>query len=110
MTAPKLLAVKTDGKPPTVRRLSKGFYDLVQGRNPISGTRCCSMKDALALRDELVAEGNPALRRRACLRCRDPFASEGPHHRMCSRCRSQSSKPTLAMIGGPSRMPQKVRS
>lgn len=24
---------------------------------------------------------------RACIRCRDRFMSEGPHHRMCGPCR-----------------------
>jgi len=26
-------------------------------------------------------------KRRACLRCDQPFLSEGPHHRLCERCR-----------------------
>ena len=25
--------------------------------------------------------------KRTCIRCRTPFLSQGPHHRMCDRCR-----------------------
>jgi hypothetical protein len=27
------------------------------------------------------------LKQRACLRCNRTFLSEGPHHRLCKRCR-----------------------
>jgi hypothetical protein len=30
----------------------------------------------------------PPLRQRPCLRCEKPFASEGPHHRLCNACRT----------------------
>lgn len=30
---------------------------------------------------------------RPCLRCRAPFRSEGPHHRMCASCRALSANP-----------------
>lgn len=29
---------------------------------------------------------------RACLRCRKPFESEGPHHRLCGPCASRASE------------------
>ena len=31
-------------------------------------------------------------RTRACLTCDAPFRSDGPHHRMCSACRSNASE------------------
>lgn len=40
-------------------------------------------------RDALERDARRKLR--SCLRCRDPFLSEGPHHRMCIRCRQAVS-------------------
>ena len=37
--------------------------------------------------DSKAAPGLGLLRRRVCLRCDRPFLSEGPHHRLCERCR-----------------------
>lgn len=39
-------------------------------------------------------------RPRACLCCGATFQSEGPHHRMCKRCRKKSASPfdTPAMV------------
>jgi hypothetical protein len=31
-------------------------------------------------------------RKRQCLRCQKPFASAGPGHRMCARCRNMSEQ------------------
>lgn len=31
--------------------------------------------------------------KRPCLRCRAPFRSEGPHNRMCAKCRTVSVSP-----------------
>ncbi|MFV0409776.1 MAG: hypothetical protein ACK5LJ_08825 [Paracoccus sp. (in: a-proteobacteria)] len=31
-------------------------------------------------------------KRRACLSCGTQFTSEGPHHRMCGRCRRDASE------------------
>lgn len=30
---------------------------------------------------------------RPCLCCKKPFLSDGPHHRMCARCRTLSKTP-----------------
>lgn len=35
--------------------------------------------------------------RRPCLRCTQPFLSEGPHHRLCERCRGQSVPPEMVL-------------
>lgn len=35
----------------------------------------------------------PVTQERACLRCREPFKSEGPGHRMCNVCRHLSVSP-----------------
>lgn len=34
-----------------------------------------------------AAQGQRTLQRRVCLRCDGPFLSEGPHNRLCKRCR-----------------------
>lgn len=41
-------------------------------------------------RDEFVIDEIKVLKDRNCIRCTAEFASEGPHHRMCARCRSIS--------------------
>lgn len=59
-------------------------YAVFRGEEKISGT----YKDedfALERRDK-IAESQKA-RVRPCLKCRTPFQSEGPHHRMCRLCR-----------------------
>jgi uncharacterized paraquat-inducible protein A len=30
---------------------------------------------------------------RACMCCRNPFTSDGPHNRLCGRCRSKEKTP-----------------
>lgn len=42
---------------------------------------------------EALSRRGPSKRTRPCLRCRTPFKSEGPHHRMCSSCRLLSLSP-----------------
>jgi len=37
--------------------------------------------------DSTAAQGRRTLQRRVCLRCDGPFLSEGPHNRLCKRCR-----------------------
>lgn len=35
----------------------------------------------------------PGARRRPCLCCGKDFQSDGPHNRLCGRCRNQSTSP-----------------
>jgi len=37
--------------------------------------------------DRLRREDMPAARERRCLKCGGPFPSDGPHNRVCKRCK-----------------------
>lgn len=50
-------------------------------------------KGANPRRGRFVKGGPPGSIVRPCLRCRRPFASEGPHNRMCGLCRVASVSP-----------------
>ena len=39
----------------------------------------------------------PAAAERACLNCHAPFASQGPHHRLCDACREGSGDFRVAL-------------
>ena len=38
-------------------------------------------------------ELKPPTKRRPCMCCRVEFSSEGPHNRLCTRCRSKETSP-----------------
>lgn len=40
-----------------------------------------------------VLEGRSQRRERLCMCCRSPFMSDGPHNRLCGRCRGKETSP-----------------
>ena len=67
----------------TLRRIS-GRYVVFKGRNRVSGY-LASKGVALDIMDSRIRREK--LKPRACMRCGDQFLSEGPHNRMCAKCR-----------------------
>lgn len=65
----------------------RGFYVVKNGR-PLGPIRS-SMLQAWAVVERL--EQTARIRQRRCLCCNTQFASEGPHNRLCDRCRQQGS-------------------
>lgn len=41
--------------------------------------------------EKAVRTSNPKARIRPCLSCQTPFYSEGPHHRICDKCKDTES-------------------
>ena len=41
-----------------------------------------------------------ALRKRSCMSCRETFASEGAHNRLCASCRTRGGDPVFTIGGG----------
>ena len=39
-----------------------------------------------------IHKEKPATVERPCISCRKPFESEGAHHRMCGRCRTDAGR------------------
>lgn len=46
----------------------------------------------------LKKKEKPKSKPRKCLRCDETFDSEGPHHRICDRCKTANSKLGLSEI------------
>ena len=71
--------------------------------------RCCEKRLSSWLRSEDHKAGDasrvaivPGRKQRLCMTCRDPFPSDGPHHRMCLYCRTRaaSASPYEPQPGG----------
>lgn len=81
-------------------RRHHGHYAVFDGPDRVS-TVFSSMAEAEARL--LVIEAERArkarLRERPCLSCGTAFLSEGPHHRMCQRCRGRASALPPQMVG-----------
>lgn len=41
-----------------------------------------------------------AKQRRPCITCHEPFLSDGPHHRMCTRCRNNTTSEMSHSLNG----------
>lgn len=72
-------------------------YAVFDGRRRVSGpTR---LADAEAARDRL--ERKARSKDRACLCCGTRFMSEGPHNRLCARCRGRDAGPVPMAFARP---------
>lgn len=48
-------------------------------------------ESSVSRRVETLTRVRPATR--ACMCCRNPFQSDGPHNRLCNRCRTKEKTP-----------------
>lgn len=64
-----------------------------EGLTPIAIARRLGRAESSVYRriDSLAA--NPARRERSCMCCGNKFMSEGPHNRLCGRCRLKETSP-----------------
>lgn len=71
-----------------VRQLGPQRFAVFQGGAQVSAIS----RNMLMAEDKMVALENraklAARTERSCLRCSTKFMSEGPHNRMCNRCRA----------------------
>lgn len=83
----------------TLRRLREQNYSLarIAARVGHSANACKTKVHKLGLYKSapraVVAAAGQNKNMRPCLCCRAPFRSEGPHNRMCPKCRTVSVSP-----------------
>ena len=72
--------------PLEVRRMGGCMFAVFQGDRQVSSP---STSKDMAEEKLDARERWARLRARPCLCCKRPFQSEGPHNRMCTRCRNR---------------------
>lgn len=84
---------------PRVARIRSGEYQVVglPQVSPVFMVRAEAQKWMRAELAKLPESRRP--QQRPCLCCGATFHSEGPHHRMCNRCRLGSTLLPIASIG-----------
>jgi hypothetical protein len=70
----------------TVRHWGGRYYAICRGDKLVRGPYS-SWLAAMAALDRMERAGRVTIR--ACMCCGARFKSEGPHHRLCNRCRRQ---------------------
>lgn len=71
----------------TLQRLQR------EGVSPIAiAKQVCRPESSVYRRLETLA-ARPVRRERLCMCCRSPFMSDGPHNRLCGRCRGKETSP-----------------
>ena len=66
------------------------FWAVFEGGTQITGLFPQEHQARKAMQAERTKDKPRVLKRRPCLCCGVTFDSEGPHHRMCGSCRTQS--------------------
>jgi hypothetical protein len=69
------------------------LWQMVSQRYPVEKIAAAlgrTQAAVIAKRDHARPTGPTRKQNRACMTCKASFKSEGPHNRMCGRCRSQS--------------------
>lgn len=71
----------------TLRRLK------AEGVTPINIAKQVGRAESSVYSRLEVLEGRSQRRERLCMCCRSPFMSDGPHNRLCGRCRGKETSP-----------------
>ncbi len=73
-----------------VARSDDVFWAVFEGGTQITGLFPHEHQARKAMQAERAKEKPREVRRRPCMCCGVTIESEGPHHRMCGTCRTQS--------------------
>lgn len=64
-----------------------------EGISPIAIAKQVGRPESSVYRRLDTLAARPVRRARPCMCCRQPFMSEGPHNRLCGRCRGKETSP-----------------
>jgi hypothetical protein len=63
------------------------------GVSPVAMAKQLGRAESSVYRRLETIEGRSQRRERPCMCCRQPFMSDGPHNRLCTRCRGKETSP-----------------
>lgn len=84
------MTVSAPQEPLSVQHLKNGYYVVDARGKPVSGRLSYAAEAEIRL-DKIRRK--EASTRRPCMCCRQRFDSEGPHNRLCGRCRYYNLSP-----------------
>lgn len=64
-----------------------------EGVSPVAMAKTLCRAESSVYRRLETIEGRRLRRERLCMCCRSPFMSDGPHNRLCGRCRGKETSP-----------------